>query len=65
MRVKNRITIRAPRDLVWSVTQKVEDWPEWTPTIESIRRVSSESLSVGSEVWIQQPGLQELRWTVV
>jgi len=65
MRVKNCITIRAPRALVWSVTEKVEDWSKWTPTIEKIHRNSSEKLSVGSEAWIKQPGLPELKWTVI
>lgn len=65
MKVKNRIIIHAPKSLVWSVTEKVEEWPAWAPTIENIRRDSSDKMSIGSEAWIKQPGFPELKWTVV
>lgn len=65
MKVTKSIKICAPKALVWSVTEEVEKWREWTPTIENIRKVSNEKLTVDSEVWIKQPGLDELKWTIV
>lgn len=64
MIVKDTTHIDAPPELVWRVTQDVERWPEWTPTIASVVRVSQSPLGRGSVVKIKQPGQPEAEWTV-
>jgi hypothetical protein len=64
MRVEHSIQIDAPPDVVWSVTTDVERWPEWTPTVTSVRRVGSEPFGLGSVTRIKQPAQPEAEWVV-
>jgi uncharacterized protein YndB with AHSA1/START domain len=64
MRVEHVIQIDAPPHVVWSVTTDVERWPEWTPTVTSVRRVGSEPFGLGSVTRIKQPAQPEAEWVV-
>jgi carbon monoxide dehydrogenase subunit G len=64
MRIENTIHIDAPPSVVWKVTLDVERWPEWTPTMESVKRLDEGSFDVGSTANIKQPGMRGTRWTV-
>ena len=64
MKIDHIIDINASPEAVWAVTEDVERWPEWTPTIESVRRVNQGPFDVGSTAWIKQPGMPESEWTV-
>jgi len=64
MRIENRKLIHASTAVVWQVTQTLERWPDWTPTIESVRNLSDGPLAVGSMFRIKQPGLPEADWQV-
>lgn len=64
MRVEHAISIDAPPDVVWSVTQDVERWPEWTATVTSVRRGEEGSLRPGSVAYIKQPLQPMARWVV-
>jgi uncharacterized membrane protein len=64
MKLENVIHIDAPVEAVWAVTEDVERWPEWTPTMESVKRVDQGPFDVGSAALIKQPGLPEARWVV-
>lgn len=64
MTLEDSIDIAAPADVVWAVTEDVERWPEWTPTMRSVRRVDTGPLAVGSSARIKQPGMPETVWTV-
>lgn len=64
MTITDSITIRASVQEVWHVTQDVERWPEWTPTVTSVRLISDPPPGLGSVALIKQPMQPESRWVV-
>jgi len=57
--------INASAELVWATIRDVERWPEWTPTVTSVRLRTPSPLAVGSRVLIRQPKLPPALWRVV
>jgi uncharacterized membrane protein len=64
MRLEDIIRIEASPEVVWAVTEEIECWPEWTPTMESVKRIDQGQFDVGSAALIKQPGLPEATWVV-
>lgn len=64
MMLESVIQIGAPPHVVWAVTQDLERWPQWTPTMQSVKRVDQGPFDVGSTALIKQPGLPEAKWVV-
>lgn len=64
MILKHAIDIEADPEKVWSVTEDVERWPDWSPTFDSIRRLDDDPFDLGCSVRVRQPGLPEAIWTV-
>ena len=58
------IEINAPVDRVYEVMSEVERWPEWTPSVTSIKRLDSGPFVVGSRAVIRQPMFPPTLWTV-
>jgi len=50
MRFESSININAPVGKVWALVDKLEEWPQWMPSIRKIERVSKEPLTVGSQL---------------
>jgi len=50
VRFESAIDINAPTKKVWALIDKLEEWPQWMPSIKKIERVSEEPLSVGSQL---------------
>lgn len=57
--------INASAELVWATMRDVERWPEWTPTVRSVRLRTPPPLAVGSRAVIRQPKLPLALWRVV
>lgn len=64
MMVENEIDIDAPAPVVWRVTADVEQWPTWTPTVTTVKRLDDGPFDVGSKAMIKQPGMPETEWQV-
>ena len=64
MRTDITVDIGAPPEVVWAVIWDLESWPEWTASVTSVRRLSSERRQVGSRVRLTQPRLPVTGWTV-
>ncbi len=63
-RLESVIDIQASRERVWEILVDVERWPEWTPTVLSVQREDSGTLSVGSRAYIRQPKIRPAWWEV-
>jgi carbon monoxide dehydrogenase subunit G len=50
MRFESSVDINAPTGKVWTLIDRLEDWPRWMPSIRSIKRISPGSLAVGSQL---------------
>jgi uncharacterized membrane protein len=48
VRFESSIDINAPAGKVWAMMGKLEEWPQWMPSIKKIERVSKGLFSVGS-----------------
>jgi len=58
------VEIPAPPALVWLVMADVERWPEWTPSVSRVKRLSFGPLQVGSRARIHQPKFPPAWWRV-
>jgi len=50
MRFSSSVEINAPVEKVWSLIDKLEEWPQWMQSIKKIERVSEGPLAVGSQL---------------
>jgi carbon monoxide dehydrogenase subunit G len=51
MKFASSIDIDAPPEKVWTLIDKLEQWPQWMPSIKKIERVSrNHPLTVGSQL---------------
>ena len=50
MRFESSVDINAPVKRVWALIDKLEEWPQWMPSIKKIERLSKGPLAVGSQL---------------
>ncbi|MFC1927675.1 SRPBCC family protein [Chloroflexota bacterium] len=50
MRFESSIDIDAPAERVWALVDRLEEWPQWMPSIKKIERVSKGPLTAGSQL---------------
>lgn len=59
---KTCVVINRPQTHVWRVLSALEEWPQWTPTMTSVRCLSGRG--VGAVYEVRQPGLPKSQLTV-
>ncbi|WP_406036654.1 SRPBCC family protein [Micromonospora sp. NBC_00898] len=64
MRFVTVTEVAADLDRVWAVQVDVEGWPEWAPSVRSVRRLEPGPLTLGSSARLEQPGLRPAVWRV-
>jgi uncharacterized membrane protein len=52
MRFESSIEINAPATKVWALVDRLEEWPQWMPSIKKIERTSKKPLTVDSKLFI-------------
>ena len=50
MRFESSIDVDAPAERVWALVDKLEEWPQWMPSIKKIERISPGPLTEGSQL---------------
>lgn len=58
------IMIAAEREVIWPVLSDVVAWPEWLPTVISVRPLDGRPLAIGARYVLHQPKLRPTTWVV-
>ena len=58
------VEIDSPPKRVWEVMTEVELWPEWTESVQKVKRLDSGPFRVGSRARIKQPKFLPAVWEV-
>lgn len=64
MDFQDSIEINATPGRIWEILLDVERWPEWTESMERVRKLDAGDLRVGSKVAVVQPKVPPVTWTV-
>lgn len=64
MRLVDTIDIAAPAERVWPLTENVEAWPSFSPTMTRIERLDDAPIALGSRARVEQPAQRPAVWTV-
>jgi uncharacterized membrane protein len=63
-RWEHSIDISATPERVWQVMADIERWPDWTPSIISVRKLSDGPFGAGTAAAVRARGTPESTWTV-
>ncbi|MCL4239938.1 MAG: SRPBCC family protein [Dehalococcoidia bacterium] len=63
-RWEHSIHINASPDRVWDVISDIDRWPEWTPSVLTVKKVTEGPLAHGTTARVHAKGTPESTWTV-
>ena len=52
MRFESTVDIYAPAGKVWALIDRLEEWPQWMPSIKEIERIIKGPWAVGSQLFV-------------
>src|SRR5262245_33503431 len=58
------VDIKTPVERVFEVMSDTDRWHEWTPSVNSIKRLDNGAFAVGSRAVIRQPKFPPALWTI-
>lgn len=58
------VDINTPVDRVFEVMSDTDRWPEWTPSVTSIKLLDAGEFRIGTRAVIRQPKFPPALWTV-
>ncbi len=58
------ITTTAAATRAWQTVADVTTWPQWTPSMSTVRPLDGVELAVGRRYRVKQPGLPPVVWRV-
>jgi carbon monoxide dehydrogenase subunit G len=61
---EHSIDIHSTPDRAWQVMSDIERWPEWTPSVVSVTKLSDGPLARGTTARVHAKGTPESTWTV-
>jgi len=64
MLISHRAVIACPSQQVWEATTNIDQWSDWTPTVQTARRLDTQRFGIGSQAIIKQPMQSRKVWTV-
>ena len=64
MDIEVRVDIAADRAAVWQSLAAVEDWPRWSKSVTTVKRLEPGPLVLGASARIKQPGIPAMVWKV-
>jgi len=65
MEIEQTVAINALPAKVWAALINVENWPSWTKSVETVKRLDANAFGMGSEAQVKQPKLPAFVWKVV
>ena len=63
-RYAHSIRVDVPAQQAWAVLSVIPRWPEWLPTVTSVKALDTDSLRPGARFVLRQPRLRPAIWTV-
>lgn len=63
-RWEHSIDIGANPARVWEVMSDIERWPDWTPSVLSVKKLNGGPLAQGTSARVHAKGTPESTWTV-
>lgn len=64
MKIEISTDIYASAETAWAVMSDIEQWPQWTASVERAALLDTPSLALSSRARLLQPGLPETVWRV-
>ncbi len=61
LKFSSSVEIDAPPEKVWALVNKLEEWPQWIPSIKKIEKLSEGALGIGSQIRVTAKSIITVR----